>query len=133
MHPDDVEALELTEGTDEHYKNVASVESDGIARVWGVRILSTPVPAAGMVIMADWSSSRFHSFFDGVQMSWRETGTATYNIDETPTAVELFERNLVQARAESRFGFAIERPAARTSPPDPTASGRLRLRSVGSG
>ena len=93
-----------------HPRVARSVEDNGIARVWGVRILPSPVIAAGTAGMADWSSSRFHSFFEGVQVIWAETGTHTYEIESVPAEVELFSRNLVVVCAENRFGAAWTRP-----------------------
>ncbi|MFG2892958.1 phage major capsid protein [Streptomyces sp. NPDC048248] len=95
LHPNDAEVLDLTTTADGEFV----VDSSGYANVFGTipKVISTSVPA-GTALLADWRQCSLYV---------REDTT----LDADRSGV-LFEKNQVKLRAEGRFGWAVNRPAA---------------------
>ncbi|MFD6250459.1 phage major capsid protein [Streptomyces roseolus] len=95
LHPADAEGLDLLTTADGEYL----VDSTAYANIFGniPKVITTSVPA-GTALLADWSQCRLIV----------RQGT-TIDADHSGA---LFETNRVKLRAEGRFGFAVNRPAA---------------------
>ncbi len=95
LNPTDAEGLDLLTTADGEYL----VDSTAYANIFGdiPKVISTSVPA-GTALLADWSQCRLIV----------RQGT-TIDADHSGA---LFDTNRVKLRAEGRFGFAVNRPAA---------------------
>ncbi|MDI3402489.1 phage major capsid protein [Streptomyces cavernicola] len=95
LNPADAEGLDLLTTADGEYL----VDSTAYANIFGniPKVVSTSVPA-GTALLADWSQCR---------LVVRQDTT----IDADGSGA-LFETNQIKLRAEGRFGFAVQRPAA---------------------
>ncbi|MFZ4279240.1 phage major capsid protein [Streptomyces rhizosphaericola] len=95
LNPTDAEGLDLLTTADGEYV----VDGSGYVNVFGniPKIVSTSVPA-GTALLADWNQCRLIV----------RQGT-TIDADHSGA---LFDTNTVKLRAEGRFGFAVNRPAA---------------------
>lgn len=95
LNPTDAEGLDLLTTADGEYL----VDSTAYANIFGniPKVISTSVPA-GTALLADWSQCRLIV----------RQGT-TIDADSSGA---LFDTNRVKLRAEGRFGFAVNRPAA---------------------
>lgn len=97
MHPDDLEALELTKDAGGNYI-IADPTNGGEGRVWRLPIVDTTAMPAGKFLTGAFGTAA--QVFDRQQVTFE---LSTENADD-------FEKNMATARIEERVALAVYRP-----------------------
>lgn len=100
LHPDDVEALELTKDSEGRYIFVTSIPDGGAERIWRLPIVDTTAMPAGSFMVGAFDAAA--QIFDRQQVVFE---LSTENADD-------FEKNMATARVEERLALAVYRPEA---------------------
>lgn len=98
MHPDDLEALELTKDAGGNYIYVTDVADGGGGRIWKLPIVDTTAMPAGEFLVGAFGAAA--QVFDRQQVTFE---ISTENADD-------FEKNMATARIEERLAMAVYRP-----------------------
>lgn len=99
LHPTDAERLDLLrEGVDSGKYLLGDPAAEAVRTLWTIPRVTSMAVAAGTAVLGDWSTA---------QVVTRQE--ATLNVD---TGGELFDKNQVKFRVETRAGVAIKQPGA---------------------
>lgn len=99
LHPTDAERLDLLrEGVDSGKYLLGDPAAEAVRTLWTIPRVTSVAVAAGTAVLGDWSTA---------QVVTRQE--ATLNVD---TGGELFDKNQVKFRVETRAGVAIKQPGA---------------------
>lgn len=97
LHPDDLEALELTKDAGGNYI-IGNPIDGGLDRVWRLPIVDTTAMPAGQFLVGALATAA--QIFDRQQVTFE---ISTENADD-------FEKNMATARIEERLALAVYRP-----------------------
>jgi len=104
LHPNDWQEIRLQKNLDGDYQTGDVIEADP-DRLWGKEIITSPVITEGTALVG--------AFAVGATIWEREENRVTFAETGLGGGTdELFVRNLVVWRGESRVAFGVERPAA---------------------
>lgn len=103
MHPADWEEVALLRTSDGEYIWGSPAE-DAPPRIWGKPVIVTPVIAEGTALVGAFGTAAEVYEREGARVSFAETGLGD------SAGEELFSRNLVRFRGESRLGLGVIRP-----------------------
>lgn len=107
LHPTDWQNIRLAKKADGEYLTAPVLDADP-DRLWGKQVVTSPVMAAGTGLVG--------AFGTGAQVWDRDQARVTFTesgLGDAP-GQELFSRNLVRFRGESRLAFGVLRPSAFT-------------------
>ncbi len=84
--------------------------------MWGVPVVVLDSIPAGTAIVGDFSAVTVKDR-GNYTITWTDRGTVTELVDDgaggtTEQDIDLFSHNLIQVRAEGRYGIEISRPTA---------------------
>ena len=105
LHPNDWETIRLSkDGEGDYY--AAPIIEVGPTRLWGLRVITSPVIAEGTGLVGAFASGASLWDREEARVTFTESGLGD-NAGE-----ELFTRNQIRFRAEERLAFGVERPQA---------------------
>jgi HK97 family phage major capsid protein len=104
LHPTDWQTIRLTKTADGEYQ-AAPVTDDGVERLFGKPVITSPVIAQGTGLVG--------AFAVGATVWDREEARVTFSeVGLNDSGEEMFTRNQLRWRAEERIAFGVERPDA---------------------
>ena len=104
LHPNDWQDIRLTKTADGEYQT-APVTDDGVERLFGKPVITSPVIAEGTGLVG--------AFAVGATVWDREEARVTFaEVGLNDSGEEMFTRNQLRWRAEERIAFGVERPNA---------------------
>ena len=102
LHPNDWQDIRLTKTADGEYQT-APVTDDGVERLFGKPVITSPVIAEGTGLVG--------AFAVGATVWDREEARVTFSeVGLNDSGEEMFTRNQLRWRAEERIAFGVERP-----------------------
>ncbi len=104
LHPTDWQSVRLLKDTNGLYVT-SSVTAEDAETLHGLPVVTSPVIAQGTGLVGDFTKS-FVADREQARVSFTESG-----ISDTADT-DLFSRNQLRFRGESRIGFGVERPTA---------------------
>lgn len=104
VHPSDWQDLRLEKTADGEYLAAPVIEADP-DRLWGVPVVTSAAMPAGTSLVGAFAESATIYDREQTRITWAETGIA--DVADS----DLFGRNQLRLRAESRLALVVSRPA----------------------